>query len=75
MSWASESGREMVPRPEMGRTLAANTTAGARAITLRAESYDGVPDIGHRRKKSTVSPPWRSSSSIRWPTKLLSSSP
>src|SRR6266545_4431153 len=38
ISRAIESGRAMVPRPETGRTLAANTTVGARAITARAES-------------------------------------
>ena len=62
MSWASESGRAMFPFPEMGRTLATNTVAGARAIVARAVSYDKVPDIGHRRKYSTVSPPCRSRS-------------
>src|SRR5256885_15598242 len=35
---ASESGRALVPRPERGRTLAANTVPGARAIPGRAES-------------------------------------
>ena len=50
MSCASESGRAMLPRHEIGRTPDANTTLGLRAITVRAESYDGVPDIGHSRK-------------------------
>src|SRR4029077_18903525 len=54
---ASESGGGMVTRAEGGRTLAANTVPGARAITARAESYESVPDMGHKRKYSTVSPP------------------
>src|SRR6185436_16925736 len=50
ISRASESGNAMKPRPEMGRTLAAKITVGARPIMTRAESYDAWPDIGHSRK-------------------------
>src|SRR5436853_4717632 len=64
MSCASESGRTMLPRDEIGRTFATNTVVGARAITVRAESYDSGPDIGHSRKYATVSPPWRNSSAM-----------
>src|SRR6266581_1707680 len=74
MSWASESGRAMFPFDEMGRTLATNTVAGARAIVARAESYDRVPDIGQSRKYSTVSPPWRNRSVSNWPTLEFASS-
>src|SRR5258705_12897283 len=72
---ASESGSAIVPRPEIGRTLAANTTVGALAIAVRAESYDCGPDIGQGRENVTVSPPLFSASTMRWPTKLFSSSP
>src|SRR5207244_13364366 len=59
---SSESGRAMFPFPEIGRTLATNTVAGARAMVARAESYERVPDMGHSRKYSTVSPPCRNKS-------------
>src|SRR5437879_13001139 len=49
MSCASECGRAMLPRHEICRTPDVNTTLGLRAITVRAESYVGVPDIGHSR--------------------------
>src|SRR5260370_8557130 len=68
MSSARESGSAIVPRPESGRTLAANTVAGERAIRARAESYDALPDIGHRRKYLTVSPPWPPPSTTVPPT-------
>src|SRR5262245_15340458 len=38
MRRASESGSAMNPLPEIGRTLAAKITVGARPITTRAES-------------------------------------
>src|SRR5688572_25760180 len=75
MSRASESGSAMLPFQAMGRTFAANTAIGARAMVARAESYDAVPDIGQSRKKLTVSPLSRSCSSMRWPTVEFSSSP
>src|SRR5439155_15790647 len=74
ISWASESGRAMLPFHEMGRTLATNTVAGARPIVARAESYDRVPDMGHSRKYSTVSPPCRNRSLRNWPTLEFASS-
>ena len=55
----------MLPRAEIGRTPDANTTLALRVITVRAESYDGTPDIGHSRKYSTVSPFWRRMSAKR----------
>src|SRR2546427_8466439 len=67
MSCASESGSAMLPRPEIGRTPDANTTFGLRAITVRAESYDGTPDIGHRRKESTGSAVCRGMAAKRGP--------
>src|SRR2546421_1591720 len=74
MSWASESGRAMFPFPEIGRTLVRNTVAGARAIVARAESYERVPDMGHSRKYSTVSPPCRNKSVRKRPTLPFASS-
>src|SRR5437016_8886286 len=50
MSCASESGRAMLPRHEIGRTLAPNTVVGDRALTVRAESYDSRSDLEQRRK-------------------------
>ena len=38
MSCARESGSAMFPRQAIGRTFATKTVAGARAITVRAES-------------------------------------
>src|SRR5437867_12334613 len=74
MSWASESGRAMFPFPEIGRTLVTNTVAGARAMVVRAESYERVPDMGHSRKYSTVSPPCRNKSVRNRPTLAFASS-
>src|SRR5947207_3387437 len=74
MSWASESGRAMFPFPEIGRTLVMNTVAGARAMVARAESYERVPDMGHSRKYSTVSPPCRNKSVRNRPTLPFASS-
>src|SRR5260370_31748831 len=45
ISSARESGRATVPRPESGPPLAADTGAGARAVTARAETYAPLPHI------------------------------
>src|SRR2546421_7165104 len=64
----------MIRRPPRSTLFPYTTLFRSRAMVARAESYERVPDMGHSRKYSTVSPPCRNKSVRNRPTLPFASS-